>query len=200
MAISGVCILFDWNALLLPWSLTVLKILVIAHHSDSAVSGTAREKSLKGLIHIRARVPQRKIRPEMERVISCLWPFVLFLFQGNAIKTYKYNVFTFLPLNLFEQFKRVANFYFLILLILQVCRHLNVALNIWPKSTLTLLGNYRLYNPKVTLKNLIKSSIGFNFKWNCHVILNASAMASKATRPSLYDGNVRARDWLDVSG
>uniref|UniRef100_A0A8D2ME39 Phospholipid-transporting ATPase n=1 Tax=Zonotrichia albicollis TaxID=44394 RepID=A0A8D2ME39_ZONAL len=39
--------------------------------------------------------------------------------QGNAIKTYKYNPITFLPLNLFEQFKRAANFYFLVLLILQ---------------------------------------------------------------------------------
>uniref|UniRef100_A0A8B9THN3 Phospholipid-transporting ATPase n=1 Tax=Anas platyrhynchos TaxID=8839 RepID=A0A8B9THN3_ANAPL len=38
---------------------------------------------------------------------------------GNAIKTYKYNPITFLPLNLFEQFKRAANFYFLVLLILQ---------------------------------------------------------------------------------
>uniref|UniRef100_A0A2K6H039 ATPase phospholipid transporting 8B1 n=1 Tax=Propithecus coquereli TaxID=379532 RepID=A0A2K6H039_PROCO len=39
--------------------------------------------------------------------------------RNNAIKTYKYNAFTFLPLNLFEQFKRAANMYFLILLILQ---------------------------------------------------------------------------------
>lgn len=43
-----------------------------------------------------------------------------FLRQGNAIKTYKYNPITFLPLNLLEQFKRAANFYFLVLLILQV--------------------------------------------------------------------------------
>uniref|UniRef100_A0A672RXH6 Phospholipid-transporting ATPase n=1 Tax=Sinocyclocheilus grahami TaxID=75366 RepID=A0A672RXH6_SINGR len=41
-------------------------------------------------------------------------------YSGNAIKTYKYNAFTFLPLNLFEQFKRVANLYFLCLLILQI--------------------------------------------------------------------------------
>uniref|UniRef100_A0A8C2G6V3 ATPase phospholipid transporting 8B1 n=1 Tax=Cyprinus carpio TaxID=7962 RepID=A0A8C2G6V3_CYPCA len=41
-------------------------------------------------------------------------------FQGNAIKTYKYNVLTFLPLNLYEQFKRAANLYFLCLLILQI--------------------------------------------------------------------------------
>lgn len=40
--------------------------------------------------------------------------------QDNHIKTSKYNVFTFLPLNLFEQFQRVANAYFLVLLILQV--------------------------------------------------------------------------------
>uniref|UniRef100_A0A8C5LWA3 Phospholipid-transporting ATPase n=1 Tax=Leptobrachium leishanense TaxID=445787 RepID=A0A8C5LWA3_9ANUR len=40
-------------------------------------------------------------------------------YSGNAIKTYKYNPITFLPLNLFEQFKRAANAYFLVLLILQ---------------------------------------------------------------------------------
>ncbi|XP_010723420.1 phospholipid-transporting ATPase IC-like isoform X1 [Meleagris gallopavo] len=40
-------------------------------------------------------------------------------YAGNAIKTYKYNLVTFLPLNLFEQFKRAANTYFLVLLILQ---------------------------------------------------------------------------------
>ncbi|KAF0034280.1 hypothetical protein F2P81_014346 [Scophthalmus maximus] len=37
----------------------------------------------------------------------------------NAIKTSKYNLFTFLPLNLFEQFQRIANAYFLFLLVLQ---------------------------------------------------------------------------------
>uniref|UniRef100_A0A8K9X5Y4 Phospholipid-transporting ATPase n=1 Tax=Oncorhynchus mykiss TaxID=8022 RepID=A0A8K9X5Y4_ONCMY len=38
----------------------------------------------------------------------------------NHIKTCKYNVFTFLPVNLFEQFQRAANAYFLVLLILQL--------------------------------------------------------------------------------
>ncbi|XP_071321667.1 phospholipid-transporting ATPase IC [Trachinotus anak] len=42
------------------------------------------------------------------------------IYSGNAIKTYKYNVLTFLPLNLYEQLKRAANLYFLALLILQV--------------------------------------------------------------------------------
>ncbi|CAL8326744.1 unnamed protein product [Boreogadus saida] len=41
-------------------------------------------------------------------------------YSGNGIKTYKYNALTFIPLNLFEQFKRVANLYFLGLLILQI--------------------------------------------------------------------------------
>ncbi|NXL65981.1 AT8B5 ATPase, partial [Chordeiles acutipennis] len=43
-----------------------------------------------------------------------------FSLQNNSIKTSKYNFFTFLPLNLFEQFQRIANAYFLFLLILQL--------------------------------------------------------------------------------
>ncbi|CAN9512852.1 unnamed protein product [Ophioblennius macclurei] len=43
-----------------------------------------------------------------------------FRYATNAIKTSKYNFFTFLPLNLFEQFQRIANAYFLFLLVLQV--------------------------------------------------------------------------------
>ncbi|KAM3600345.1 uncharacterized protein V6R79_021779 [Siganus canaliculatus] len=41
-------------------------------------------------------------------------------YANNTIKTSKYNIFTFLPLNLFEQFRRLANAYFLFLLILQI--------------------------------------------------------------------------------
>uniref|UniRef100_A0A3Q2TU48 Phospholipid-transporting ATPase n=1 Tax=Fundulus heteroclitus TaxID=8078 RepID=A0A3Q2TU48_FUNHE len=43
-----------------------------------------------------------------------------FKYATNAIKTSKYNFFTFLPLNLFEQFQRIANAYFLVLLVLQI--------------------------------------------------------------------------------
>lgn len=45
-----------------------------------------------------------------------------FLLQGNAIKTAKYNIFTFLPLNLYEQFHRMANVYFVFVILLQVRR------------------------------------------------------------------------------
>ncbi|XP_019738771.1 phospholipid-transporting ATPase ID-like [Hippocampus comes] len=43
-----------------------------------------------------------------------------FQYASNCITTSKYNVLTFLPINLFEQFQEVANTYFLFLLILQV--------------------------------------------------------------------------------
>lgn len=40
--------------------------------------------------------------------------------QNNYIKTSKYTLLTFVPYNLLEQFQRIANFYFLILLLLQL--------------------------------------------------------------------------------
>jgi len=44
---------------------------------------------------------------------------VQFNYSNNYIKTSKYTLVTFLPLNLFEQFNRLANFYFACLLVLQ---------------------------------------------------------------------------------
>ncbi|ESO08153.1 hypothetical protein HELRODRAFT_75635 [Helobdella robusta] len=43
-----------------------------------------------------------------------------FKYTNNYISTSKYSVITFIPKNLFEQFQRIANFYFLILLVLQL--------------------------------------------------------------------------------
>ncbi|KAK2542133.1 Atp8b3 [Columba guinea] len=40
-------------------------------------------------------------------------------YAGNAIRTAKYNVLTFLPLNLYEQFHRMANIYFVFVILLQ---------------------------------------------------------------------------------
>lgn len=41
-------------------------------------------------------------------------------FPTNFIRTTKYTLITFLPKNLFEQFRRVSNFYFLIVVIIQL--------------------------------------------------------------------------------
>ncbi|XP_043864365.1 phospholipid-transporting ATPase ID isoform X7 [Drosophila mojavensis] len=43
-----------------------------------------------------------------------------FKYHNNYIKTSKYTLLTFLPFNLLEQFQRLANFYFLCLLVLQL--------------------------------------------------------------------------------
>ncbi|XP_045155973.1 phospholipid-transporting ATPase IK [Echinops telfairi] len=40
-------------------------------------------------------------------------------YKTNIIRTAKYNIFTFLPLNLYEQFHRLSNLYFLFIIILQ---------------------------------------------------------------------------------
>ncbi|NXI73727.1 AT8B3 ATPase, partial [Anseranas semipalmata] len=40
-------------------------------------------------------------------------------YADNAIKTAKYNILTFLPLNLYEQFHRMANIYFVFVILLQ---------------------------------------------------------------------------------
>lgn len=42
-----------------------------------------------------------------------------FKYADNFIKTSKYSLLTFVPVNLFQQFTRIANFYFLVLLCLQ---------------------------------------------------------------------------------
>uniref|UniRef100_A0A2D4FMA8 P-type ATPase N-terminal domain-containing protein n=1 Tax=Micrurus corallinus TaxID=54390 RepID=A0A2D4FMA8_MICCO len=48
-----------------------------------------------------------------------LWCLKKRKYEDNAIKTAKYNFFTFLPLNLYEQFHRMANVYFLFMILLQ---------------------------------------------------------------------------------
>lgn len=53
-------------------------------------------------------------------MIKTLHTNIFIVLQNNYIKTSKYSVLTFLPLNLFEQFQRLANFYFLCLLVLQM--------------------------------------------------------------------------------
>lgn len=85
--------------------------------------------------------------------------FFFFSLQSNSIKTSKYNFFTFLPLNLFEQFQRIANAYFLFLLILQVWTHCAVPNRLLcllskPACTLIVVSNFPVvsYHLSKTLK------------------------------------------------
>ncbi|BFZ02549.1 hypothetical protein BsWGS_05588 [Bradybaena similaris] len=65
---------------------------------------------------------QKERPPEIERIIRVNDPVfnAQFQYANNYISTSKYNIFTFLPKNLFEQFQRLANAYFLGLLVLQL--------------------------------------------------------------------------------
>ncbi|GMN57961.1 hypothetical protein TIFTF001_027063 [Ficus carica] len=60
--------------------------------------------------------------PGFSRVVHCNDPegfdTTVFNYAGNYVSTTKYNIATFLPKSLFEQFRRVANLYFLICAIL----------------------------------------------------------------------------------
>uniref|UniRef100_UPI00358E0955 phospholipid-transporting ATPase IF-like isoform X2 n=1 Tax=Myxine glutinosa TaxID=7769 RepID=UPI00358E0955 len=47
-------------------------------------------------------------------------PIILKHYPDNTITSSKYTVFNFIPKNLFEQFRRIANFYFLIVFLIQL--------------------------------------------------------------------------------
>ncbi|BGP13940.1 hypothetical protein JCM10213_005524 [Rhodosporidiobolus nylandii] len=61
----------------------------------------------------------RVLRKEKRGFGSKAVPAPGWTFDSNQVLTSKYNVFTFLPRNLIEQFRRVANIFFLVLVILQ---------------------------------------------------------------------------------
>ncbi|XP_012091990.1 phospholipid-transporting ATPase 3 [Jatropha curcas] len=63
-------------------------------------------------------------------------------FKGNSISTTKYNFFTFLPKGLFEQFRRVANCYFLFISILSMTpiSPVNPITNVVPLSMVLLVS------------------------------------------------------------
>ncbi|XP_055501366.1 phospholipid-transporting ATPase IF-like [Leucoraja erinacea] len=47
-------------------------------------------------------------------------PFVRQKFPDNRIISSKYTLWNFIPKNLFEQFRRIANFYFLVIFLVQL--------------------------------------------------------------------------------
>ena len=89
-----------------------------------------------------ATPPSHRAEPQHSPIfdVLLLCSQVIIYLQDNRITTSKYTAVSFLPKNLFEQFQRIANAYFLVLLILQVSSH-----GCWLDSavlTLTVLCDY----------------------------------------------------------
>ncbi|XP_017852723.1 phospholipid-transporting ATPase ID isoform X2 [Drosophila busckii] len=85
------------------------------------ISAFASARNLRRLSQVRRRRSsyyfsdnERRIRANDKEFNS------QFKYHNNYIKTSKYSLLTFLPFNLLEQFQRLANFYFLCLLVLQL--------------------------------------------------------------------------------
>jgi len=55
--------------------------------------------------------------------------------SSNRIRTAKYTIWNFVFKNLFEQFRRLANFYFILMLIFQLIPDIRA----WPPSLVCLL-------------------------------------------------------------
>uniref|UniRef100_A0A8C9HIR2 Phospholipid-transporting ATPase n=1 Tax=Piliocolobus tephrosceles TaxID=591936 RepID=A0A8C9HIR2_9PRIM len=81
----------------------------------------------------------------------------IFVYPNNTIKTSKYSVFNFLPLNLFEQFQRLANAYFLILLFLQLIPQISSLT--WYTTMTPLIVVLSITAVKDAIDDLVKADI-----------------------------------------
>ncbi|GAQ83484.1 phospholipid-transporting ATPase 3 [Klebsormidium nitens] len=97
-------------------------------------------------------------------------------FKGNSVSTTKYNVVTFLPKGLFEQFRRVANLYFLVIAILS-------ATPISPVNPLTNIGPLIL----VLAVSLTKEAFEDRKRYKSDKIINASLTEV-----------LRGREWVQI--
>ncbi|NXL89929.1 AT10B ATPase, partial [Alectura lathami] len=84
--------------------------------------------------------------------------------SGNRIQTTKYTRFTFFPKNLFEQFHRLANFYFLFL----------VVLNWFPQTEVFQREITMLPLIVVLLASMIKDAIEDCRKYHFDEVINSS--------------------------
>nr|XP_039266101.1 probable phospholipid-transporting ATPase VD [Styela clava] len=98
-------------------------------HSAPENSGTREKKLGKRLIF---SIPELDSGNEHEHNLSTLYPRAFASwkkqkkrFLPNKVKTTKYTILSFLPKNLFEQFHRYANFYFLFIVILNFTPMIN---------------------------------------------------------------------------
>uniref|UniRef100_A0A4W5RH42 P-type ATPase N-terminal domain-containing protein n=1 Tax=Hucho hucho TaxID=62062 RepID=A0A4W5RH42_9TELE len=123
------------------------------------------------------------------------------LLQTNAIKTSKYNAFTFLPLNLFEQFQRIANAYFLILLLLQVIPAIS-SLS-WFTTVVPLVLVLSVTAAKDATDDIVSIHIRESCIWalptllTCHILLLLSPSPFQA---DIFSTNLKVKQALTVTG
>lgn len=92
-------------------------------------------------------------QPGFSRIVFCNEPQLHkakpYKYPNNYVSTTKYNVFTFLPKALFEQFRRVANFYFLLAALFSLTPAT-------PLNSITLIGPLVLVVGISMLKELVE--------------------------------------------
>ena len=87
-----------------------------------------RTQRQPGVIGFCARVCKRQPPPPTERVVFAQAPerHAEFFYQDNEIITSRYTALTFPPVFLFQQFSRLANFYFLCIIVLQIIPQISI--------------------------------------------------------------------------
>ena len=104
----------------------ILKQPLISKHSESDTFNELQDSSHNrdSIITNEDDSAGREILINQENIKrkKCLYciNYTVQKFKNNKVSTSKYNVLTFLPLNLILQFSKMANFYFLILLIMEM--------------------------------------------------------------------------------
>ncbi|XP_032594911.1 probable phospholipid-transporting ATPase IM isoform X1 [Drosophila grimshawi] len=115
---------------LVSWRRSAPETLLSGRHNSSSrpsceleqpLSTSASARNLRRLSQMRRRRSSYYFSDNERRIRANDKDFnSQFKYHNNYIKTSKYSLLTFLPFNLLEQFQRLANFYFLCLLVLQL--------------------------------------------------------------------------------
>ncbi|KAG9076614.1 hypothetical protein FS749_011578, partial [Ceratobasidium sp. UAMH 11750] len=83
------------------------------HRTETQASepAGAASKGQRRMVYVNLPLPENQLRSNGDPIVR---------YERNKVRTSKYTIVTFIPKNLYEQFRRVANLYFLALVVLQV--------------------------------------------------------------------------------